>query len=398
MTTKPKAPTTKVTTSKKPTKPSVLVDKEATVYRPTQQIMDLCKILKMKRPHGSATEQAFCNQYLEPIAGATKDGFGNYHVIVPHKTQSNGKLVLFSAHTDTVHANGGEQTVLIDEVNGEAFIDSRGKKGKDGFGECLGADDGTGCWLLLNMIANGVPGYYIFHRAEECGGQGSKYIRDNWQKVMGKREFDIAIAFDRKGTDEIITHQKGRRCASDTAAAQIAEMFQKRGMLMRLSDRGSFTDTANYEHLIPECFNLAVGYDKQHGPNETQDLNFAEMMLDACLALDWNALKAHRDPKVYEPSYPQDGWGNQLPVSPPKKKKKAVVKKPLYEDLDPTAGPDTPASYEDLASFISYHPLAAIEVMKQLGVSEGDILDAIEGQNMQGMALFNDLTARHFGA
>ena len=156
-------PTTKVTTHKPKVKPMAT----PTPYRPPQQIMDLCKILKMKRPHGTATEDAFCKQYLEPIAGANKDGFGNYHVIVPHKKPGGDKLVLFSAHTDTVHAEGGEQVVLIDEIKGQAFIDCRGVKGKDAYGQCLGADDGTGCWILLNMIANEIPGYYIFHRAEE---------------------------------------------------------------------------------------------------------------------------------------------------------------------------------------------------------------------------------------
>ena len=42
--------------------------------------------------------------------------------------------------------------------------------------ECLGGDDGTGVWLMTKLIEAGVPGRYIFHRAEEVGGRGSGWI------------------------------------------------------------------------------------------------------------------------------------------------------------------------------------------------------------------------------
>jgi hypothetical protein len=35
---------------------------------------------------------------------------------------------------------------------------------------------------------------------------------------------------------------------------------------------GSFTDTANYVRLIPECTNVSVGYDHEHGPSEVLDV------------------------------------------------------------------------------------------------------------------------------
>ena len=79
---------------------------------------------------------------------------------------------LFSCHTDTVDSRSidwypGRKKEIVIDIN-----DMKIRK-KDRTTPCLGADDGTGIWLCLEMIKAGVEGLYIFHRAEEVGGVGS---------------------------------------------------------------------------------------------------------------------------------------------------------------------------------------------------------------------------------
>ena len=147
------------------------------------------------------------------------------------------------------------QTVYIDEGQSRLF------KGDDKM--CLGANCGTGVWIMLQMIKAKVPGLYIFHRAEEIGGLGSGWIIDNPQASTDTdyehwvEQYTQCIAFDRYGTKYIITHQGMERTCSDAYADALGELL---GMGHKPDDGGSFTDSKNYCRLVPECTNLSVGY------------------------------------------------------------------------------------------------------------------------------------------
>jgi len=117
--------------------------------------------------------------------------------------------------------------------------------------------------------------------------------RDTPEKLVGVR---AAIALDRKGYRSVITHQ-GSRCCSDTFAHSLADGLS---LGMGLDDTGLFTDTANYTHLIPECTNLSVGYERQHTAKESLDVAFLCRLLDSLLHLDTTELVIERDPAVEE--------------------------------------------------------------------------------------------------
>lgn len=231
----------------------------------------LIEMLKYKRPGGGETEEAFIKKFLMKLKGATKDAFGNVWVTVGESA------TLFTAHTDTVHRSEGKQKVKV----------------KDGIittpdGECLGADDGAGVWLLVQMVKAGVPGTYAFFREEESGGHGSVWANENMDLTRFKR----AVAFDRRGVDSVITHQFGGRCCSDDFAAALA--FDLNALLgdhgfFSPDDTGIFTDTANLGQ-IPNRTNISVGYECEHGASESLDAVFLGRLRDACLALDWEAL------------------------------------------------------------------------------------------------------------
>lgn len=247
----------------------------------------LLEMLTWKRPHDSAIEKAFCEKYIiRPNKNVELLGsMGNIVVTVGENSQT-----LFSCHTDTMHALPGLQTVTYDSVQGLAYKDD---------GECLGADDTTGVWLMLEMIEAKVPGTYVFHRGEERGCIGSHWLADNMADWL--KQFKRAIAFDRKEETSVITKQRGDTCCSSTFARDLASQL---GPLWKEDPTGSFTDTACYTHIIPECTNLSVGYYNQHGPEEMQNIDFALNMAVWCINdVDWEHLPTVREAKVELPSW-----------------------------------------------------------------------------------------------
>jgi hypothetical protein len=242
---------------------------------------ELLHMLTYMRPHGSDTERAFINRYIAPT-GAKPDDFGNLWLTIGQSP------IMWCSHTDTVHKKPGKQRVLYG-----AGLASADKS------DCLGADCTTGVWLMLQMIRAKVPGTYVFHRAEEIGGKGSAWIAKNLPGRLSK--FQFAIAFDRMGTDEIITHQMGWRCASDAFAESMARALMP--LIYVGSDGGSFTDTANYVGIVPECTNIAVGYYGQHGKNETQDIDHALALRDRLCTAGFSKLVCQRDPTMPDEEY-----------------------------------------------------------------------------------------------
>lgn len=226
------------------------------------RIQRLHDMLTYCRGHGSAGEAQFIEQYITPYAPtALRDPRAEQvyaYVVQVGSVQSNP--VLWSCHVDTVHAKTEpvRQVVQYDPGCGLMYKEDN---------KPLGADDGAGVWLLLEMIDAGVPGTYIFHRGEECGGIGSRGIATHYPEFI--KPYKWAIAFDRKGTGDIITDQYTGNTASLKFATALAA---KLGGAYAPSDTGIFTDTANYANTIPECTNVSVGYDAEHTPNETLDI------------------------------------------------------------------------------------------------------------------------------
>jgi hypothetical protein len=237
------------------------------------RVMELLTMLTYKRPARTETETRFIDHYIVPT-GATRDAHGNYRLTIGESP------ILWSSHTDTVHLTEGKQRVLYG--HGIATTDS---------GECLGADCTTGVWIMLQMIRAGIPGTYLFHRDEECGGKGSAWIaKENPEWLAGIR---FAIAFDRKGFADVITHQGGKT-ASDKFAESLAKALP--GLELKPCDLGIFTDTANYSDIVPECTNISVGYMKAHSAAEMQDVAFACRLVDSILKADFAQLVESREP------------------------------------------------------------------------------------------------------
>ena len=253
----------------------------------------LFDILRRPRFAGTAGEQYVIDTYIATLPGVIEDEFGNFWVTVT-KPDGSTPTSVFSSHTDTVHkAKATEQYKLSIK---KAWVEVKG-------GGVLGADCGTGIWLMLNMIKAQVPGIYLFHREEEIGGGGSSFIANGpLGKVFTTLGIQRCIAFDRKDVNHVITHQGGTRCCSDTFAQALADALNAgSGMTFDLNDGGSFTDSANYTDLIGECTNLSVGYYDQHTQSECQDLSFATRLVVQLTKVDWEGLPTARAPGEEDP-------------------------------------------------------------------------------------------------
>jgi hypothetical protein len=270
----------------------------------------LLDILTWKRSWQSPSEKEFLDTYIATIPNVQTDCERNYWVRI-----GEGSRTAFSCHTDTVHRDEGRQGILyLEELN----IICKDQT-KAGDGECLGADDGVGIWIMLNMIDAEIPGLYIFHRGEECGGIGSGYIATHNPALL--KDIDRIVAFDRRGQTDIITHQAGGRCCSDEFAwalsNELVTCFDE--LVLLPSDRGLYTDTAEYTHIVPECTNLSVGYMYEHTNKEELDVGFATMLMQACMAVNWEGLPTVREP-VDEWAYgnklaANNGWNSVNKIS-----------------------------------------------------------------------------------
>lgn len=258
----------------------------------------LHEMLRYKRPHNGKTEQVWVERFLSRYYPEYYDE-AVYLIEVRTPTGEISKTI-FSCHVDTVHRSEGMQRVKYDRKTQRYFKDDN---------EPLGADDGAGAWLMLEMIDAGVPGFYLFHRGEECGGIGSSHMASKFGHWLSK--FDRAIAFDRRGSTDIITHQGSQRCCSDEFAQALADAFNATSddMMYVPDDGGVFTDTANYTEFIPECTNISCGYQNEHTGNETLHLPTLFALRHACLTIDWDSLPTKRDPKVVE--YLDFGYNNK---------------------------------------------------------------------------------------
>lgn len=253
--------------------------------------MKLLNILKYKRPAGSKSELKMIKEYIDILPDVYSDGFGNRIVRV-----GENNTTMFSCHTDTVHRTEGMQNAMYDKTLGQVFIQGD---------ECLGADDGAGIIIMINMIKKGINGLYIFHREEEIGGNGSSYIATETPELLDgiKR----CIAFDRRGTDSVITHQAGTRCCSDEFTEDLCQQLMKGDLVWFPDNTGLFTDSYNYTEIIPECTNLSCGYENEHSSNETLDVKFLEVFIKTLFNVEWDTLSTERNPAIVEfDSYQHD--------------------------------------------------------------------------------------------
>jgi hypothetical protein len=346
------------------------LSQEEKLSEPFQTLLEMHTYM---RPSGSKVEAEFIKKYIRPLPGCWVDGYGNHFVKVKRKDNKKIRTV-FSSHTDTVHNDEGMQKLRLSDD----WLSLPDKSESN----CLGADCTVGVWLMIQMIKEKVPGLYIFHRDEEIGGKGSAWIKDKTPALL--KGYDIAIAFDRKGNNSIITRQRGRVCASDAFALSLGDSL----MLDCYKDvGGTFTDTANYTHLIPECTNISVGYYNQHTSSECVDLRFVyELLASFTNMYEEDSIEVVRDHLTDSFYQPKKVWTppNTKPKTTNVKASGSNVKAfPTKEDEDwlnswPTytgeSGNLKVSTYLDL---IKEYPEIAQTLLEELGTFKDGFIEEV---------------------
>jgi hypothetical protein len=216
---------------------------------------------------------------------------------------------------------------------------------------------------MRQMILRGVPGLYIFHAGEEVGGIGSSYIADKTPELLA--QVDFAIALDRRGEADVITHQFGGRCCSDLFAKTLANLL---GHGFSPDSGGTFTDTANYTSHVSECTNISVGYYGQHTRDEVLDVGFAVTLLEVLCNLDQSKLLASRDPKA--PTSYTDWWGGGFA-------------KPKGRYVDTSIFSDSKTFMDQVTDLAFENPDVLAEIFEDYGITEEVVLEYVARYNLK---------------
>jgi len=316
----------------------------------------LYEILRLKRGAGSIGEQMMIDKQIMPYNPEIfRDPAGN--ILAYHIKVGTGSKSLFSAHTDTVHGRGKLTTIrpVLDDAHVNDIDLDKETNFVHAKGDVLGADDGAGLWLLLEMIDASVPGSYLLHLAEEVGGVGSRGMATHYGSFL--EQFDRAIAFDRKGVHSIITHQGFQRGCSDEFADALADALSCDTYFFGKDDGGVFTDTANYTDHIGETTNVSIGYYSEHTHGEKLNLHFLFNMRDQCVCLDWENLPTKRLPAEADPDY------NKWPTTWSSSSYKGMKQSDWDKEFDYYSGKT---------------PVAAVTVDDLLDLEFNDLLDLVE--------------------
>ena len=361
-----------------------------TTWEANDPLRELVLILKFVRGTGCMGEAPFLEwlrSQLGNLAQARKDTYffedkyngkndGNLHCKVVSPDPEKNK-VIFSSHVDTVAFNKGKtaiQNVYIDAYRQEMFVDSNT--------ECLGADDGVGVWIMLNMIRANVPGYYIFHRDEEMGGVGSTWLMQKHKEKF--KNYNSVIAFDRKGYNDVITHQGGNTCSTEFATELALRLNQQNDKFkFAPSAQGLFTDSAVYADEVPECTNLSVGYFLQHGSNEYLDYGFAEEMMEAACKMDWSGLPCKRDPvplvSNYDREYGYAGYSSTYGTASQHSKMDATGANLTSKQHAETVTDISPLVDRDTINGLIYQcPDVVGDILESMEFTENEFIRAIE--------------------
>lgn len=200
------------------------------------------------------------------------DEVGNYFIKIGESK------TIFTCHLDTCF---NDEVEVFHDITPDQFVFTDGLT-------ILGADDKAGMTVLLYMIAQQVPGLYYFFIKEEIGGIGSRNALIKHRNIFEK--YKRMISFDRRGTQDVITHQRSGRCCSDFFALALSDALNEHGLKYKPCAEGYFTDSDNFIDIIPECTNISVGYYDEHTENEHQDIIHLEKLATACIQIDWESL------------------------------------------------------------------------------------------------------------
>lgn len=129
---------------------------------------------------------------------------------------------------------------------------------------------------------------------------------------------------------------------------------------------GIFTDTANYDRIVPECTNFSVGYDRHHSKNEFQDLDYLEFFIGAMKVLDTSKLVVERDPSEM-PDYGDyqvfRNWGRD------------AEDEASFFGYGQYSGTSMYSDVDELLTLVKANPRATASLLKAYGITSTELLE-----------------------
>ena len=240
---------------------------------------ELKEILSYRRGFGSLGNTKFQQEYLVPkIAelGYIPQRMGmNLFVRCGQPTST-----LYVSHMDTVH-KVKDNTIINTIIEDGDMLRADGTV-------CLGADDGVGIVVMLYLMYHKVEVDYLFTDGEEHGLVGAHEFVTLYSDIL--ESYTHCIEVDRKGEEEIITHQASGACASKAFADQLSSKIIDTDLPLIASELGVYTDCDAFAQIIPECVNLSAGYYNQHSSKESVNVDFVKKLCLSLKEIDYTSL------------------------------------------------------------------------------------------------------------
>lgn len=202
----------------------------------------------------------------------------------------------FACHADTVDWGESPKRVVFTGTGKYATTD----------GDCLGADDGAGVWMLCELTRFRVPGRYLFFIDEEIGARGAKSLADRRPDLWPAR----ILEFDRKGEHDVVwNHSTGPSCA-ESFASSVASLLTcaSLGRTFSPSAHGVFTDIS-FAPAHVSAVNISCGYENAHSGSETLNWSFLRDLRDAVISCASELAHVRCDPKpIEDKDFPVSWW------------------------------------------------------------------------------------------
>ena len=137
---------------------------------------------------------------------------------------------------------------------------------------------------------------------------------------------------------------------------------------------------------MPECTNLSVGYDGEHGPRETLDVAHLWRLRCAMVKADMSGLEIKRDPTVTEYCYGFGGYGRQSWSDDSWLIDDDDLGLPQWGDQTTDAQLDRWHDLGDIEKLVMNYPAKMAEILQDLGLTSYDLIDELP-QAEQGRAM-----------
>ena len=264
----------------------------------TLTLQYLMYLLRWPRPVGSKDLDRF-HRWIAAFAPkasqvqATPEG----HLII--QTQHTHQRV-FMAELTTQHPLTAIQTKKEERLKPQTLkLEALTGRVSAMNGEVLGADSSVGIWLLLNQLYFGVPGTYVFWKAQPSQSDLDWLPLNTQQLVLCGGE----------GDHQLINQINGRVTASHAFTQGLLKQLHQENQLRFTAAPEKPTDPKSIQsdqvswlldqaaYSVPEVIRLSTGRQRQPDGRMKQDLHFASVLAHRLVRVPWLKLPTERDPQ-----------------------------------------------------------------------------------------------------